>query len=43
MALPPLSGELPETDKLLDKKDTITLKRCIYSAQVSILDVKLVV
>ena len=29
------SGALPEPDKLLDKKDMIVLKRCIYSAQVS--------
>lgn len=28
-----LGGDLPETDKLMDKKDTIKLKRCIYAAQ----------
>ncbi|XP_064399869.1 glycogen [starch] synthase, muscle-like [Halichondria panicea] len=28
-----LTGGLPDPDKLLDKKDTIILKRCIYSAQ----------
>ena len=26
-------GEIPNTEKLLDKQDTITLKRCIYAAQ----------
>ena len=26
-------GEIPKTEKLLDKQDTITLKRCIYAAQ----------
>lgn len=28
-----LGGEIPETKDLLDKQDTITLKRCIYAAQ----------
>lgn len=28
-----LSGELPESSKLLDDKDIITLKRCIYATQ----------
>ena len=27
------SGEIPDTKDLLDKHDTITLKRCIYAAQ----------
>ena len=26
-------GEIPDTKDLLDKQDTITLKRCIYAAQ----------
>ena len=26
-------GEIPDTKELLDKQDTITLKRCIYAAQ----------
>lgn len=26
-------GEIPDTKNLLDKQDTITLKRCIYAAQ----------
>lgn len=28
-----LGGEIPDTKDLLDKQDTITLKRCIYAAQ----------
>lgn len=30
----PHSGDLPKAEQLLDKKDMIILKRCIYSAQV---------
>lgn len=28
-----LSGRLPEPDELLQKEDTVRLKRCIYAAQ----------
>ena len=30
-----LRGEIPASEDLLSKKDTITLKRCIYAAQVT--------
>ncbi len=35
LPIPPYSGDLPDGTNLLEKKDIIQLKRCIYASQVS--------